>query len=77
MTVQGGEPVTQQKGISLKENIQLTALGFGLLIVGFNLFFGSIKAQHIDKRHKATFGIRKAVPKVVLERQNTVENVAL
>lgn len=40
----GREPVMQQKGISLKENIQLTAFGFGLLIVGFNLFFGSINS---------------------------------
>lgn len=31
----------QQKGISLKENIQLTAFGFvfGFLIAVFNLFF--------------------------------------
>lgn len=35
------EPAMQQKGISLKENIQLTAFGFvfGFLIAVFNLFF--------------------------------------
>lgn len=36
----------QQKGISLKENIQLSAFGFGLLIVGLIYFLGALTAQH-------------------------------
>lgn len=67
----------QQKGISLKENIQLSAFGFGLLIVGLIYFLGALTAQHIDKRHKATFSIRKAIPKVVLKRLSIVENTPL